>query len=535
MKRLSYILLFAFGLLTACQDSFLELTDPSQYTTDAYYVNADQAQQAITASYASLQRRGVFQQFGVHIPDQLSDEFFATGFAAGYGTFGAITNLVVNSDDRFVRSVWNDLYQAVYTTNIAIDRIPTIVEIDQNFSAEDANELVAEAKFLRALYYFLLTQYFGEEIPLQTVPGEERYPAPASAGEIYSLIEADLKDAQSSLPLVDERRGTPFMGKATQGAATALLGKVYLFREQYDLAAAELAKVVNGEAGTYRLMDSYRDNFTQAMEHNDESVFEVNYTIIGGSPGSADWDNPNQDESEMYTLSRSVNRQTNSQYWFNFAIRRDRVNNGDPVLNFEEGDNRVYATFWGVEGGASYTGPEGETLAWNEQEWETVEGGCFGLRKYDQDDARNVRQNDTNLRVIRYADVLLMYAEALHQLGRSDEEVAQYIDQVRTRANNVFPDDQESVPSTTQPGTLVPVLDLMQQNGWDMMTAIEHERYVELFGEEKRWFDIRRWNIGDEALSYKPGWRGQASYFLPVPQSELDNNPNFNQGNMANQ
>ena len=534
MKKYSCILAVTLGLLVACQDSFLELTDPSQYTVDSYYINADQAQQAITASYASLQKQGVFNQHGVHIPDQLGDEFFATGFAAGYGTYGPISNMVITSGDGFVEIVWNTLYQGVYTTNIAIDRIPEIVEIDRNFSQEQANELVAEAKFLRALYYFTLTEYFGEAIPLQTVPGEDRYPAPANAGEIYQLIEADLKEAQSVLPTVDERRGTEFLGKATQGSATALLGKFYLWRAQYEAAAAEFAKVVNGEVGTYRLMDNYRDNFTQGNEINDESVFEINYTIIGGSPWAVGGDSPNHDESELYTVSRSVNRQTNSQYFFNFAIRRNMVNGGDPVLNFEEGDNRVYATFWGVEGGASYTGPEGETLAWNEQSWETVEGGCYGLRKSDQDEARNVLQNGTNLRLLRYADVLLMYAEALHQLGRSDEEVAQYINMVRMRANNPFPDDQGDIPSTTQEGTLVSVLDLMQQNGWDMMTAIEHERYVELFGEQKRWFDIRRWDIGGEAVGFKPGWRGEASYFLPVPQNELDNNPNFNQGNLAN-
>ena len=534
MKKIRYSLLTTVALLMACQDSYLELSDPSQYTTNSYYVNADQAQQAITACYATLQRSGSLNQHGVHIPDQLGDEFFATGFAAGYGTYGPISNMVINSGDEFVEILWNDLYQGVFTTNVAIERIPEIVEVDNQFSPEVADELVAEAHFLRALYYFQLVNYFGEEIPLQRVPREELYPGPAAAGEVYALIEEDLRAAQETLPPVDERRGTDFMGKATQGAATALLGQVYLYRGQYESAAAELAKVVNQEVGTYRLVDNYRDNFTQGNENNDESVFEVQYAVIGGSPWAAPFDNPNQDESELYTVSRSVNRQTNSQYFFNFAIRRDRVNGGDPVLNYEPGDNRVYATFWGVEDGASYTDTDGVTLAWNEQSWETVEGGCYGLRKYDQDDPRGVLQNGTNLRVIRYADVLLMYAEALHRLGRADAEVAPFIDQVRTRANNPFPGDQEVIPSTTQAGTLVPVLELMAQNGWDMFTAIEHERYVELFGEEKRWFDIRRWDIGAEALSYKPGWRGEASYLLPVPQNELDNNPNFNRGNPAN-
>ena len=108
------------------------------------------------------------------------------------------------------------------------------------------------------------------------------------------------------------------------------------------------------------------------------------------------------------------------------------------------------------------------------------------------------------------------------------------LDMVRMRANNPFPEDQPNMPSTTQTGSLPPVLDLMQQNSWSMMDAIIHERYVELFGEQKRWFDIRRWDIGNEVLSYKPGWRGEASYFLPIPQDELDNNPNFNTGNLAN-
>ena len=534
IKKLSYTILSTFILLVACQDSFLELTDPSQYTVDSYYINAAQAQQAITASYASLQKSGVLNQHGVHFPDQLGDEFFATGFAAGYGTYGPISNLIINSGDGFSNTIWEHLYEGIYTTNIAIDQFPTIVEQDNQFTQEEADELVGEARFLRAFYYFRLVNFYGEEIPLQTVPGEERFPAPAEPGAIYQQIEEDLKAAQQVLPTVDERRGTPFLGKATQGAATALLGKHYLFLEQYEAAAAEFAKIVNGETGTYRLVDSYRENFIQSTEINDESVFEVNYTIIGGSPWSVNGDNVNQDESELYTVSRSVNRQSNARYFFNFAIRRDMVSNGDPLLNFEEGDNRVYATFWGVEDGASYVDTNGETLAWNEQSWEVVEGGCYGLRKFDQDEARNVNWNGTNLRLIRYADVLLMYAEALHMLGRPDTEIAQYIDMVRMRANNPFPEDQPNMPSTTQTGSLPPVLDLMQQNSWSMMDAIIHERYVELFGEQKRWFDIRRWDIGNEVLSYKPGWRGEASYFLPIPQDELDNIPNFNTGNLAN-
>lgn len=439
-----------------------------------------------------------------------------------------------------INGFWQYLYEGIYACNVVINKVPDIVQKDLEFSQELADYCVGQALFLRAFYYFNLVHFFGEEIPMQLNPVKQTsdyYLPPAKKGDLFKLMEDDLKAAQPKLYKVDDLRKKPAesakeLGRVTRGAATALLGKIYLYQGKHTEAAAEFKKIVDKTDGTYGLSPSFRDNFVEAGENNIESLFEIQFAVTAGSYWSANGDGTNQNEASMFTTSRSVNRNVNSQFWFNFAIPRDRVNEFEKDINGKFIDNRVYTTFWGVENGASYDF-KGTVFKWDQQKWETTEGGCYGLRKYDYDNfALGKLDNGINFRLIRYADVLLMYAEALHKMGRPNSEVTPLINEVRTRANAKIT-DQAHLPSAIAAGTLPTVEDLMTAKGWNIEQAIRHERYCELFGENSRQVDIKRWNIGTTALAYKLGWKGEVSYYLPIPQVELDNN-HLMKGNVAN-
>ncbi len=570
--KAKYIITLALASLMVfgCSEDFMEKDDPANVTVDSYYTKEAHADAAVTAIYATLNKQGMFFREMVHWPDQLSDEFFATGFAAGAGLWGSITQHDVTAGGGELGNLWGRLYEGIYAANVAIARIPGIRDTDVSFTEADEKFYMGQAHFLRAYYYFILTNYFGDIIPMNTEIVQSQadfYNAPAAEGEILQLMIDDLQKAQMYLPKVDAYRGTMNMGRATKGAATALLGKLYLYRKDWANASTELAKLINDQAtyGTYDLVD-YRSLHSGNNENNNESIWEIQFADLGGGDWAAGGDNPTQNEVQYFTTSRSHNRKTDGKHWWNFAIRQDRAYGGRTNATEETGvrsdlwafendgtnfiDNRAYATFWGIENGATYTSQQHDAivlhegtelnvagkkeLAWFEQSFNPhpVEGYCLGLRKCEVDVGYGFNRRWTNYVDIRYADVLLMYAEA--RLMQGDEAAAkQYIQMVRDRANEAM-NDQPGLPSSSA-GTLPNVDQLMADKGWTLTQVLQHERYVELFGEGSRWFDVQRWGITDQVLGYKPGYATMKAndFLLPVPQSEVDNNPNFD-GNKAN-
>lgn len=552
MKNLSYIIILL--LLAGCSDDFFDLQDPSHFNIETYYQNEGHADKAVTACYANMQKQGFYFNWGAHWADQMSDEFFATGFAAGYQQWGSITSLDISADGAILSKLWEAAYEGVYSCNVAIEKIPGIKEFDVTFTQEKEDFYMGQAHFMRAWYYVQLYNFFGAEIPLNNKIAEgtdDYYPSVGEPDAIKNLIISDLKAAQNELPNVDEYRGTSNLGRASKGSATALLGKFYLFEKEWKNASDELAKVVNNQVGTYSLVD-YHSMFNDENPNSNESIWELQFAELGGNLHGPNSDDPNQNEVQLYTISRSHNRYTNPNYWWNFSIRQDRAEGGRTNANEESGerkelwtfekdadgkfiDNRVYATFWGVKNGAAYT-CLGTVKTWNQQTWSPnpVEGYCYGARKYDRDTygSNSEKQKDINIMFIRLSDVYLMYAEA--KLMQGDESTAKaYIQKVRDRANLPMI-DQAGMPNTFA-GNLPSVDELMSQKGWSILEVLQHERYVELFSEGKRWWDIKRWDIGDETVGYKPGWPivKTRNYLLPAPQGEIDNNPNYS-GNGAN-
>ncbi len=556
MKKFAYLSLTAALLVfSGCSEEDLMVDEnPNTITYASYYQNKEQALSAVTAAYSSLNKRGFWASFYPHVVDGRSDEGILTPNATGLSDVVPVCDFTLNAGNQVNENLWRFIYEGIFRSNVAMTKIAGIDPNNTDLDAALQARLVAEAKFLRAFYYFHAVRLYGEEIPLITEPAEiiaETNPTPAAPGQVFDQIIQDLQEVQGVLPLNTEYAGQD-RGRATQGAATALLGKVYLFRASpfwdnepsyYQQAADEFKKIIDQQVGDYGLMDAYRLNFTDEQENNRESLFEVQFAPANNNPWGADNDgNNNNAESNHRAQSNGMIAGKGARWWNGAATQKLHD-------EYEVGDPRLHMTLWAEDGALYVDGADGQdTLSFEEIGWPS---GLYGWRKYEWDsqaeqlaNSLGFRFDGINMRVIRYADVLLMYAEALHQLGRPDAEVAPFVNQVRARATNPVDEGalQVNLPYNTQnPVTqgVVPPLPTVEaliasndKGIQNMMDAIMHERLVELGGEQHRWDDIVRWNIVQEVVT-APAFAPGRSEFLPIPQQELDTNPNM-EPNRAN-
>jgi hypothetical protein len=555
--KIFQLLIGCLLIITSCSEDFItKENDKSRYTPETFYNTKDHAIQALNAAYSGLNGWANGYTWSVGIMHfVLGDDLYETGYAAGFGDWGAVSELNIPNTWP-TNEVWNGYYANVLLANNAIDNIPAAQKVanDPNFTEADVNLYLGQAYFLRAFYYYNIAQYYGFDkvIIRKNVPkSESEYAqAPASVEEAFAFIESDLKTSQDLLipALNTTPEGTYEKGRVTRGAATALLGKLYLAKPSgpdYAKAAAEFKKILPGIGdaayGTYSLVDNYRDNFTKTTENNNESVFEIQFANIN-SQGA--WSN---NDVHWIFQNFTTNRTSNPDMWWNFAVPNFKlVDNTDAadIDEFEswiEGtdtiyDYRVYETFWGVPNGANFT-YKGTLKDWKQQGWadETVVGvkGCYSIRKYAYDNTTDMGFDplwqDVNLRIIRLADIMLLYAECLANTGDLPGAIS-WVQQVRNRANRVAV-DQSHLYSTRagMPGQLPTAAALMAAKGWTndvtgVMKLIRHERYVEGFCEGWRKEDLKRWKAGLNDVKLKSGWKGYQSLIIPLPQDELDRN-----------
>lgn len=452
----------------------------------------------------------------------------------------------------------------ILAANTAFEVIPLAQEAaaDPTFTTEVLNNYKGQLYFLRAFAYYKLFTYFPEDkIVLRRTPPktqEDFTQAPAPADSIFKMIESDLKNAQSLLTAGLNNTTGYEKGRATRGAAAALLGKLYLYKGLYAQAAAEFKKILPGVGdaayGSYSLVDNYRDNFTKEGENNSESVFEIQFHNITNTGFG--------NELNWVTQQWGLNRTSWPDMWWNFAVPDFKLDGlGDtetPGQYFEKWtetinstattvyDYRAYQTFWGVPNGATFTF-NGTVMDWQQQGWddESVVGlqGVFGIRKGSLDNSAEAPAgagplwSEVNIRHIRLADIMLLYAECLANTNPTNvtptdvNSAVYWVDQVRNRANKPMADQAHLY--SARPGfngQLPTATALMAAKGWTLMQLIEHERYVEGFCEGWRHEDLYRWKKGASYVKYKAGWTNKGGYpslKLPVPQPELDNNPNI--------
>lgn len=558
MKKL--IILFVTGLFTFtnCSEDYLTLSDPNNITKGSFYTEPEDAILATNAAYASLQTFGLYAHYWPYFADFRSDEAFATSNATNPGSY-TLADLAsyqtLATNEEAVR-IWRDCYRGIYRANEVIHEVGS--KMKDIVEPDIYDRSLGEAYFLRALYHFHLVKAYGEEIvvvPKNPTDREEFFRPVSAPGVTWNLIVEDLKEAKKRLPDNSSPLTTGMnQGRATKGAATAFLGKAYLYMtsliynstltdatQYYQLAADEFRQVVNNEVGSYALVDYFRANHDNINENNSESLFEVQFEFIGDESEIWEEHDPRSTQEGSLRSKGSGMHDGVAVRWYNNAPTNEAYmeferhpDNPDSVI-----DPRCFMTMW-CPGGAYFL-DDGDTLAYDDINWTK---GNYGWRKYEYDfDPNEVygkqSTNDHNTRIMRLADVYLMYAEALIALNQ-EAEAAIWIDKVRERATKPVNDREvnthlpynihnpetngsvDPLPSVSELIASAPMINGVTID--NMTAALRHERRVELAGEQHRWFDIVRWNIGPEVI-IDPEFTAPNSYFLPIPQEEIDNNP----------
>lgn len=455
-------------LFAGCKKEFLEKSPPDALTEVGFYNSAERAQLGVNAIYVSLQSAWSINLLRIYdVPS--GEVLLSNTVPLEYNNFTYFPAL------NQIHDTWRGLYEGIYRANLAIANIPAI-----NMADALKNQYIGEAKFLRALSYFDLVNLFGA-VPLVTQPlpnTNAALIARTPVADVYKVIIADLLAAEAGLPV--SFSGTN-LGRATKGAAQALLGKIYLYNKDYTNAEKYFLLVIN--SGRYGLMGNFQEVWHRSFENNKESIFEVQFADIGGSGSNG----------RNGSFLPAVNGATGSA----LATKRafDAFDPADPrrgMSIFKPGDafapnvSTALAAFSPVWSATGYA----------------VKKGMWPIMY--------VNSNGINYPLIRYADVLLMYAEAANELNKLTEARAA-VNQVRARPSVNMP-----VITVAETGTKAA-----------MFNAINKERQVELMFEFIRFNDLRRWGLAEQVLG-PLGYRAKHALF-PIPQLELDINSKLTQ------
>ncbi len=480
--------LLVAGALAGCAS--LDLTNPNQQSTDTYWKTQTQALTGINAVYNGLLNNGTYGRWMVFATDLRSDIGMIQSPWTDLSNFTKFT--FTSYDFEVNREIWQHHYQAIFRANQVIDKVPQIA-----MDAGLRSRIVGEAKFIRGLLYFNLVSLYGNP-PLITRTAEPQdRPANATPAQLYAQIEKDLTDAQAVLPA--SYSGAD-VGRATKGAATALLGKVLLQERKWQAASDQLAQVIS--SGQYDLMPNYADNFTATSENNKESIFEVQFgdrsMLASGVRGL--------NISKMVGPCGPSYCDGRPTTWYLKQFQQEKTTAGTP-------DPRLLATLY-------YYGTPVYNMSWTDLFRRFGQNGIAGdtaavfWKKWGEYYLTPDQDWDAaiNFRVIRFADVLLAQAEALNELGRPADALP-LVNRVRARAN--MPAIAGGLDQAT------------------MRDRILRERMFELGLEGQRWNDLARHDMITAALKdhdaeYNYFVAGKSN-LLPIPQSEIDLNANVKQ------
>jgi tetratricopeptide (TPR) repeat protein len=499
MKRISLLyiipLLFSVLLISSCdEDEFLSISEAGVVTSSDYLTTEEGVETAVVGIYSNLQTLHCsgFQSLFLlkNLPGD--DCLAASSTSSNSSDYQNVDDFSVETDNSFIETAWSDLYTIINRSNTLINGADPSI-------SDYVVQMIAEAKAMRAYSYLELVTMFGG-VPLRVVNASDEADysiARSTAEEIYAQIESDLLDAIEDLPLKSEC-GSGNKYRMSKGAAQAFLGKAYLYQNDYANAVEQFESVI--ASGEYALVASYDSIWRAVEEFGDESLFEVPYT----PDNSYTWSSYTWGSSEC-NLSIGVQ-----------GIRSDDVSFSSSTLAISDG--------WG------YNRPSAEIgLAFENAGDTIVRGAASIISEEDLVATGAVIQQDvthdyegyqrlkyqswssetdltatallnfgTDWRLMRYADVLLMAAEANYFEG--DEGTAlTYLNQVRTRAG------------------------LVSAGGDDLFDAIVLERELELAFEASRFWDLVRWGLADEELS-DIGFVSGRDELFPIPQDEIDSN-----------
>lgn len=481
IKLVAVFALLAF-VLPSCHD-FLEENPKDRTAVSNFYQTKEDAISAVNAVYGQLNSQsgdtfgGVYHSNFWITVGLASDEMWNN--QVGNADADQLASFTYSPQNGIVADVWKQHYKAITLANIAIAKVPLI-----DMDAELRARLTNEAKFLRGLLYFNLVRMYGK-VPLLLTDEEPLYPEAATVDAVYTQIITDLTDAEA-LP-EDQADGR---GRATKGAAKAILAKVYLTRGEYQKCADKCLEVI--QSGKYELWDNYADVFKIVNRGGKEAIFTVGFGDAGGK--IIFWEAGQFHVRLLPTMLMDAGITNNTLGWqVPTQALADSYTSGDERRNVT-----VFNQFNETVGGTAYNVPFDK----------------FYFRKYwDVTDPKEFTNAQTaqDFSVIRYPDVLLMYAEALNEVNNGPTtEAYDAINEVRDRAG---------------------LDDLSGLNKSQFLDAVLEERKLELAAEGHRWFDLVRTNkletlVPDAKTGVIPNAR---FYLFPVPQKERDLNNNLPQ------
>jgi hypothetical protein len=504
-----------------CEKNLLDQVNPNLPTVESSWKTSDDAVRASTACYAGLQGLGMYRRW-LNFALDLRDDI---GFSQSpWGELADFTRFVQqNYDFEVSNNIWRDHYRTIFRCNQVLDRVPTIAGMDATLQ----KRVLAEAKFLRALSYFNLVSLYGN-VPLALTYTTELNQATPQGTEatVWAQVIKDLQEAAPDLPAAYSATDA---GRATKGAAQALLGKAYMQNKRWADAQAQFALVIG--AGTYSLTSNYTDNFRHTSENNSESIFEVQFSDAkkggndsGGGPDATS--SQGGQRSQFWGVPGYGFNDGEVRPWLVNEFLQEPTTTGqrDPRLAATVFYNRLDRTQF-----ATALPVDADTLAYGAGflgRYRSSSGDPQGRdalrlrsrvywRKYQTDYYRTFEDFDSpiNQRVIRYADILLLQAEALNEQGQTAAAVP-LINQVRQRTSVGLP--ALSAGSFTQAS---------------LRTQLMHERTTELAGEGVRWFDLQRWGLLDTQASVDQLKNRDAQFntfvvgksrLLPLPQTDVD-------------
>ncbi|MEN8155606.1 MAG: RagB/SusD family nutrient uptake outer membrane protein [Bacteroidota bacterium] len=530
LKKYIILLAISTGLLS-CNEDILNVENPNVPTQDTFWGTVDDAQKGLTAVYSQFTRVGNWSRWIYFRYDLTSDEGYSN---TPWGELGDWTRFVyVNYN--FIQgghTIFKGHYKQIFQCNQIIAYAPDIEgENDAENDLRDA--IIAQAKFIRALDYFNLVVLF-ENLPISLEPSKAGDKHEVGGPDvIYPIIIQDLEDAIADLPEVWTEDADK--GRVTKGAAYALLGKVYMQLHQWQDAKDAFDHLVTGDLALYYgLMDDYVDNFTHYKENNMESVFEIQFSDANET--SMDMNNGSDIDDDIAEMSLGSSR---SQFfaptgwkdgqprpWLVDEYKREQT--VDSLENGNYYDTRLLTSIIYPDMFKDF--PNVTLFNGTITKWKFTWKKKLFFRKYGDDyfKERTDYFSPINYRVIRYADVLLCYAECLAELDDVANAVI-YVDRVRQRPSTNLP----PMASSSDPDIAASI------NSKDtFLKRLQMERSLELSLESVRWIDLRRWGLLetqegiDELITRDADFENfelGKHHILPLPQLEVDNNPNLEQ------
>jgi len=483
-RRKTAILSCLTALSVAGCDQFLEPKPTDVLAPENFYRSAADAVSAVNSVYSQSQ----WVYFWIwYESDVASDDVFAT---SNYGADGhQLASYTFDPTLWSINDLWTNAYITINKANIVLDRVPPIV-----MDVAERNRVLGEAHYLRALMYFQLVRMFGD-VPL--MEHEAKSVADAKivrtpAAQVYALIVSDLQTAMTDLP--PSYSGAD-LGRATSGAATSLLAKVYLNQKDYNNAAKFAGQVMS--SGSYSLNARWLDNFKISVEYvNPESIFEINYGAPEQTPGVV---------GSVQTLFTLPSGFPGGDAYGLIQVNPDLI--ALYSANDQRGNGATYMT-------SPYTTALGDVVTWG------VPNGAAFHKWIDETDskdmtARSWQQMPNNWIIQRYADVVLIYAEAVSSGGTATNGTAEAaLNQIRARGG---------ISTVSGLGSAA------------LTDSIRVERRREFAFEGQRWFDLSRWGILDATVRAKtlqmqalfPGEtsiHGAPSNLFPIPDGQINSN-----------